>query len=139
MIVNTSQSLSHSRHQRRWPKDERALISIVQYTLASGNGHLWGETSQSPKRLNSPVEHESAYNHNRRWFGRRLATDSGLPRAPIIKSAGEPNLGASFDRESSATGSTRTVSAKLSAYTHSPRHAVKCAEAPPTHIVSWQS
>ena len=49
------------------------------------------------------------------------------------------NLGASFDRESSATGSGRTVSAELSAYRHSAQHAVKCAEEPPTRIVSWQS
>jgi hypothetical protein len=48
-------------------------------------------------------------------------------------------LGASFDRESSATGSGRTVSGELSAYQHAAQHAVKCAEEPPTRIVSWQS
>ena len=57
----------------------------------------------------------------------------------FIKNAEEPNLGASFDRESSATGSGRTVSAELSAYRHPAQHAVKCAEEPPTRIVSWQS
>jgi hypothetical protein len=49
------------------------------------------------------------------------------------------NLGASFDRESSATGSGRTVSAELNAYRHPAQHAVKCAEEPPTRIVSWLS
>ena len=49
------------------------------------------------------------------------------------------NLGASFDRESSATGSSRTVPAELRAYPHLARHAVKCAEEPRIRIVSWQS
>jgi hypothetical protein len=64
---------------------------------------------------------------------RRLA----LPRFTTIGTDRKP--GASFDRESSATATGRAVSAELSAYQHPAQHAVKCAEEPPTRIVSWQS
>jgi hypothetical protein len=37
------------------------------------------------------MEHGSAYIRNPQWFGVTFATRSGLARAPIIESAGEPN------------------------------------------------
>jgi hypothetical protein len=49
------------------------------------------------------MEHGSAYIRNPQWFGATFATRSGLARAPIIESAGEPIVRATSERVERAT------------------------------------
>jgi hypothetical protein len=51
----------------------------------------------------------------------------------IIKSAGEPEISASFEQENGATRGGQAMSGEVGAYSGATRHAVKCAEQGRTH------
>ena len=61
-------------------------------------------------------------------FFREFAVVPARSGIVFIESAEEPRLGASFDRENSATRPGRAVSGAVGARTNLARHAVKCAE-----------
>ena len=90
MIADSNQSLSHSHHQRISSKDYVTCTNILTHALASDESHLRSATSQRPNLLDPSMEHGSVYSRNPQWFGATFATRSGLARAPIIESAGEP-------------------------------------------------
>jgi hypothetical protein len=67
------------------------------------------------------------------WWGEGLSISGDLAVGPgreptvVIGSAGEPEISAGFDRESSATRVDRAMCGEMSAYVNLARHAVRCA------------